>query len=101
MERGAGCLYTSAGLSSALVVGAERGGFEPPRPVAQSNGLANRRYRPLSHLSLIAARRPDRGAKFASREVTKSATASSTARPAVRRRRRTRDASCKWLELQL
>jgi hypothetical protein len=30
---------------------AERGGFEPPRPVAQSNGLANRRYRPLSHLS--------------------------------------------------
>ena len=31
--------------------GAERGGFEPPRPVSQSNGLANRRYRPLSHLS--------------------------------------------------
>jgi len=70
---------------------AERGGFEPPRPVSQSNGLANRRYRPLSHLSLIATRRPDRGAKFASREVTKSATASSTARQAVRRR--TRDAS--------
>src|SRR5271157_3972309 len=44
-------------------VRAERGGFEPPRPVSQSNGLANRRYRPLSHLSLIAARRPDRGAK--------------------------------------
>jgi Phage integrase, N-terminal SAM-like domain len=32
-------------------IGAERGGFEPPRPVSQSNGLANRRYRPLSHLS--------------------------------------------------
>ena len=32
-------------------LGAERGGFEPPRPVSQSNGLANRRYRPLSHLS--------------------------------------------------
>jgi hypothetical protein len=24
-------------------IGAERGGFEPPRPVSQSNGLANRR----------------------------------------------------------
>ncbi len=61
-------------------VRAERGGFEPPKPVSQFNGLANRRYRPLSHLSLIAARRPDRGAKFASRKVTKSATASSIAR---------------------
>jgi hypothetical protein len=30
---------------------AERGGFEPPKPVSQFNGLANRRYRPLSHLS--------------------------------------------------
>ena len=29
----------------------ERGGFEPPKPVSQFNGLANRRYRPLSHLS--------------------------------------------------
>ena len=83
----------------AFSVKTERGGFEPPRPVSQSNGLANRRYRPLSHLSLIAARRPDRGAKFAAREVTKSATASSTARRAVRRR--TRDASCKWPDLQL
>src|SRR5271166_5080239 len=99
MDTLVGCLYPSAGLSFTLVVGAERGGFEPPRPVSQSNGLANRRYRPLSHLSLIAARRPDRGAKFASREVTKSATASSTARRAVRRR--TRDASCKWPDLQL
>ncbi len=33
------------------VSGAERGGFEPPRPLAEPNGLANRRYRPLSHLS--------------------------------------------------
>ncbi len=31
--------------------GTERGGFEPPKPVSQFNGLANRRYRPLSHLS--------------------------------------------------
>ena len=31
---------------------AERGGFEPPKPVSQFNGLANRRYRPLSHLSI-------------------------------------------------
>ncbi len=33
---------------------AERGGFEPPKPVSQFNGLANRRYRPLSHLSRSA-----------------------------------------------
>jgi hypothetical protein len=45
MERGAGCLYTSAGLSFSLVVKAARGGFEPPRPVSQSNGLANRSVR--------------------------------------------------------
>ena len=38
---------------------AERGGFEPPRPVSQSNGLANRRFRPLSHLSRwVETRRP-------------------------------------------
>ncbi len=30
---------------------AERGGFEPPVPVAQYDGLANRCLRPLSHLS--------------------------------------------------
>jgi hypothetical protein len=48
---------------------------------------------------LIAARRPDRGAKISSREVTKSATASSTTRQAARRR--TRDASFKWPDLQL
>ena len=40
-------------------LGAERGGFEPPRPVAQSNGLANRRYRPLSHLSGRGGDDPD------------------------------------------
>jgi Phage integrase family len=41
---------------SRLVAGleAERGGFEPPKPVSQFNGLANRRYRPLSHLSRSA-----------------------------------------------
>ena len=36
---------------------AERGGFEPPKPVSQFNGLANRRYRPLSHLSRTEGRR--------------------------------------------
>ena len=30
---------------------AERGGFEPPIPFDRYNGLANRRFRPLSHLS--------------------------------------------------
>jgi Phage integrase family len=40
-----GCVRFAAGTS------AERGGFEPPKPVSQFNGLANRRYRPLSHLS--------------------------------------------------
>jgi len=38
-------------LSASGVVGAERGGFEPPIPFSQYNGLANRRFRPLSHLS--------------------------------------------------
>ena len=33
----------------------ERGGFEPPKGCDTLNGLANRRFRPLSHLS----RRPD------------------------------------------
>src|SRR5262245_51393239 len=33
---------------------AERGGFEPPKPgLAQFNGLANRRLRPLGHLSRL------------------------------------------------
>lgn len=44
------------GSSAPGVLDAERGGFEPPRPVSQSNGLANRRFRPLSHLSLRARR---------------------------------------------
>ena len=30
---------------------AERGGFEPPVQFYPYNGLANRRFRPLSHLS--------------------------------------------------
>jgi len=41
-------------LSAIGGFGAERGGFEPPRPVSQPNGLANRRFRPLSHLSETA-----------------------------------------------
>ncbi len=32
---------------------AERGGFEPPVPREQYHGLANRCFRPLSHLSSI------------------------------------------------
>jgi hypothetical protein len=48
---------------------AERGGFEPPKPVSQFNGLANRRYRPLSHLSVIAAVWPDRGKQFHYRKL--------------------------------
>ena len=54
-----GCLYPSAGLSFGLVVKAERGGFEPPRPVSQSNGLANRpsrRAKPNPGKSLRLAR---------------------------------------------
>ena len=33
---------------------AERGGFEPPVRFNPYNGLANRRFRPLSHLSVYA-----------------------------------------------
>jgi hypothetical protein len=33
---------------------AERGGFEPPVQFNPYNGLANRRFRPLSHLSYTA-----------------------------------------------
>jgi hypothetical protein len=33
----------------------EKGGFEPPIPKNQYNGLANRRFQPLSHLSKRAA----------------------------------------------
>ena len=54
-----GCLYPSAGLSFGLVVKAERGDFEPPRPVSQSNGLANRpprRASPNAGKSLRLAR---------------------------------------------
>ncbi len=37
---------------------AERGGFEPPIPAfGQYNGLANRRFQPLSHLSTFLANR--------------------------------------------
>ena len=39
---------------------AERGGFEPPIPLSQYNGLANRRFRPLSHLSGAATGRSTR-----------------------------------------
>src|SRR5688572_9875847 len=39
---------------------AERGGFEPPIRFYSYNGLANRRFRPLSHLSI----RSDRGSIF-------------------------------------
>src|SRR5271166_4513633 len=53
----------------AFSVKTERGGFEPPRPVSQSNGLANRRYRPLSHLSVIAAFLPDRGKQIHNRKL--------------------------------
>ena len=35
----------------------ERAGFEPARHLSASNGLANRRFRPLSHLSDSGARR--------------------------------------------
>ena len=31
----------------------ERGGFEPPNRLSPVNGLANRRFRPLSHLSTV------------------------------------------------
>src|SRR5262245_53283840 len=34
---------------------AERGGFEPPVRFYSYNGLANRRFRPLSHLSRAGA----------------------------------------------
>ncbi len=37
--------------------GAERGGFEPPNAVSHVNGLANRRFRPLSHLSEVVGKR--------------------------------------------
>ena len=40
----------------------ERGGFEPPMGFDPHNGLANRRYRPLSHLSLISSLTEDRPA---------------------------------------
>ena len=33
---------------------AERGGFEPPVQCYPYNGLANRHFRPLSHLSALA-----------------------------------------------
>lgn len=32
---------------------AERGGFEPPVPLAEYNDLANRRLQPLSHRSKV------------------------------------------------
>jgi hypothetical protein len=42
----------SAGAMSRLGM-AERGGFEPPVRFYPYNGLANRRFRPLSHLSSL------------------------------------------------
>jgi hypothetical protein len=57
-----GCLYPSAGLSFGLVVKAERGGFEPPRPVSQSNGLANRSVR-------CKNTKPDKGLRLAQQIV--------------------------------
>jgi len=38
--------------SHTVVLLTERGGFEPPKGCDTLNGLANRRFRPLSHLSL-------------------------------------------------
>ena len=46
-----GFLKLSADESNLGKIMAERGGFEPPVPVAQYDGLANRCLRPLSHLS--------------------------------------------------
>ena len=40
------------------VILAERGGFEPPERFNPFNGLANRRFRPLSHLSTPHFRQP-------------------------------------------
>jgi hypothetical protein len=37
---------------------AERGGFEPPVEVSPYDGLANRCFRPLSHLSVEALEDP-------------------------------------------
>src|SRR5713101_178831 len=37
---------------------AERGGFEPPERFNPFNGLANRRFRPLSHLSTPRFQQP-------------------------------------------
>jgi hypothetical protein len=37
--------------TSAYLLRTERGGFEPPMGCDTHNGLANRRFRPLSHLS--------------------------------------------------
>ncbi len=44
-------------LSASGGENAERAGFEPARHLSASNGLANRRFRPLSHLSDWGARR--------------------------------------------
>jgi hypothetical protein len=42
---------------------AERGGFEPPVRFNPYNGLANRRFRPLSHLSVAALGQVSRASK--------------------------------------
>jgi len=39
-------------LQTWIIKVAERGGFEPPVRFYPYNGLANRRFRPLSHLSI-------------------------------------------------
>src|ERR1700733_4407805 len=46
-------LASTLGLRKHLIIKlAERGGFEPPVRFNPYNGLANRRFRPLSHLSI-------------------------------------------------
>src|SRR3954470_18248212 len=56
--------------SSRRAYQAERGGFEPPRELSPPNGLANRRFRPLSHLSGTGpVRCGSPGANYQTREV--------------------------------
>jgi hypothetical protein len=43
---------------------AERGGFEPPVRFNPYNGLANRHFRPLSHLSVIDYQRFTKAAQI-------------------------------------
>ena len=52
--RGVGRILTASGVQET-----ERGGFEPPKGFDTLNGLANRRFRPLSHLSRRATGHAD------------------------------------------